>query len=90
MIRMVLADDEPVITRGIQKLVDFNSLGIQVAGEYQDGKAALEGIVSLQPNIALLDIHMPGKSGIDILKELKAMGSKTGCSDWKELRKYTG
>ena len=73
MIRMVLADDEPIITRGIQKLVDFNSLGIQVVGEYQDGGAALDGILALEPDIALLDIYMPKKSGIDILKELKAV-----------------
>lgn len=77
MIRMVLADDEPIITRGIQKLVDFNSLGIQVVGEYQDGRAALDGILAAQPDIALLDIHMPKKSGIDIIKELKAVGNRT-------------
>lgn len=77
MIRMLLADDEPVITRGIQKLVDFNSLGIQVVGVFQDGVAALDGILALKPDIALLDIHMPKKSGIDILKELKAVESKT-------------
>lgn len=77
MIRMVLADDEPIITRGIQKLVDFNSLGIQVVGEYQDGGAALDGILALEPDIALLDIYMPKKSGIDILKELKAVGNRT-------------
>ena len=77
MIRMVLADDEPVIIRGIQKLVDFNSLGIQVVGEYQDGGAALDGILALQPDIALLDIHMPRKSGIDIIKELQAVGNRT-------------
>ena len=77
MIRMLLADDEPVITRGIQKLVDFNGLGIQVVGVFQDGAAALDGILALKPDIALLDIHMPKKSGIDILKELKAVESKT-------------
>ena len=74
---MILADDEPVITRGIQKLVDFGRLGIEVVGEFEDGAAALDGILALEPDIALLDIHMPKKTGIDILKELKAVGSKT-------------
>lgn len=77
MIRMILADDEPIITRGIQKLVDWNSLGIEVAGEYQDGKAALDGIVSLKPDIALLDVSMPKKTGIDILKEIRLLGVST-------------
>lgn len=77
MIRMILADDEPIITRGIQKLVDWNSLGIEVVGEYQDGKAALDGIVLLKPDIALLDIYMPKKTGIDILKECRALDIST-------------
>lgn len=77
MIRMILADDEPIITRGIQKLVDWNSLGIEVVGEYQDGKAALDGMISLKPDIALLDIYMPKKTGIDILKESKVLGIDT-------------
>lgn len=77
MIRMILADDEPIITRGIQKLVDWNSLGIEVVGEYADGKAALEGILSLKPDIALLDIYMPKKTGIDILKEVRALDLHT-------------
>ena len=42
---MILADDEPVITRGIQKLVDFGRLGIEVVGEFEDGAAALDGIL---------------------------------------------
>ena len=77
MLRMILADDEPIITRGIQKLVDWNSLGIEVAGEYEDGKAALDGIVSLKPEIALLDVSMPRKTGIDILKEVCLLGIDT-------------
>lgn len=73
MIRMILADDEPIITRGIQKLVDWSSLGIDVVGEYQDGKEAMDGLISLKPDIALLDISMPKKTGIDILKECSAL-----------------
>lgn len=77
MFRMILADDEPVITKGIKKLVDWKGLGIEITGEYEDGKAALDGIIREQPDMALLDIHMPKKSGIDILKELKQLGIST-------------
>ena len=56
MVKMILADDEPVITRGIRKLVDWQGLGIEIVGEYTDGKSALEGILTLKPDIALLDI----------------------------------
>lgn len=71
MLKMIVADDEPVITRGIKKLVDWKSLGIEINGEYEDGLAALDGILTKKPDIALLDINMPHKSGIEILKELK-------------------
>lgn len=74
---MILADDEPVIIKGIQKLVDFSRLGIEIVGEYEDGKAAFDGILTEKPDIALLDIYMPKKTGIEILKELKALGIET-------------
>lgn len=75
MIRMILADDEPVITRGIRKLLDWKTLGIEIIGEYEDGRKALEAIVREQPEIVLLDISMPTMSGVDILKECRAIGS---------------
>ena len=46
MIRMILADDEPVITRGIRRLLDWKTLGIEIIGEYGDGRSALEAIVA--------------------------------------------
>ncbi|WP_099469535.1 response regulator transcription factor [Konateibacter massiliensis] len=75
--RMIIADDEPIIIRGIQKLVDWNSLGIEIVGEYKDGKKALEGIIREKPDLALLDISMPGMTGIEILKECRALGCQT-------------
>lgn len=77
MIKMIIADDEPVIIRGIKKLLDWESMGIQIVGEYADGRQALDGILALKPEIALLDISMPGLTGIDVLKELKAQNEKT-------------
>lgn len=77
MIRMILADDEPVITRGIRRLLDWKMLGIEIIGEYEDGGHALEAIVREKPDIALLDISMPGMSGVEILKECRAMGNGT-------------
>ncbi len=75
MIQMILADDEPVITRGIRKLLDWKALGIEIVGEYEDGRKALEAIVRDKPEIALLDISMPGLTGVEILKECRAIGN---------------
>jgi len=77
MIKIVIADDEVVIRKGLEKLIAWEEFGIQIAGSYKDGNEAFQGIVSLQPEIAILDIHMPCKSGIQILKEIREMGIYT-------------
>lgn len=77
MLRMILADDEPVIMRGIKKLVDWEKLGISVVGEYENGQSAMEAILTYQPELALLDISMPGMDGIQILKSIHEMELKT-------------
>lgn len=74
---MILADDEPVITRGIRKLIDWEQLGIRIVGEYEDGKSAFAAILREQPEIALLDISMPGMSGVDIIRECHGLQCKT-------------
>lgn len=71
MIKLVMADDEPVILKGLEKLVDWNSLGIEIVGRYTDGRSALEGIIALRPELALLDISMPGFSGLEVLASIK-------------------
>lgn len=73
MIKMIIADDEPVIVRGIQKLADWKKFGIEIVGTYEDGQEALRGIIRQNPDIALLDISMPKMTGIEILKELRKM-----------------
>lgn len=77
MLKLILADDEPVIVRGIQKLVDWEKLGISIVGEFENGRSAMEGILSLKPDIALLDISMPEMDGIEILKNIHKLGLAT-------------
>ncbi|MDO5337134.1 MAG: response regulator [Eubacteriales bacterium] len=77
MIRMVIADDENVIIRGIQKLIDWEKYGIVIVGSYKDGRAALDGIIKEEAQIALLDINMPKMNGVEILKELSKLGIQT-------------
>jgi two-component system response regulator YesN len=74
MLKMILADDEPIITKGIQRLVDWGKLGIAIIGVYEDGSSAMEGIMVNKPDIALLDISMPGMNGIEILKSINSLG----------------
>ena len=74
---MILADDEPVITKGIRMLIDWDNLGIEIVAVCHEGKSALHEILTRKPDLAILDISMPGKTGIEILKELRAAQAKT-------------
>lgn len=68
-IKVVVADDEPLAVRrlvsGLSKMPD-----VEVIGTAGDGKAALEMVRKLAPDIAFLDIKMPALSGLDVAKEL--------------------
>jgi len=76
MIRVIVADDHIIFRQGLLKLLQ-SAEGITITGEAGDGKEALAMIVKESPDIAVLDISMPGLNGIDISKELNAMGSAT-------------
>jgi DNA-binding NarL/FixJ family response regulator len=66
---IVIADDHPLMLRG---LTDFlTSRGYDILGSADDGKAAYNLIVKLKPSIAILDIRMPYKTGLDIAEEVQ-------------------
>ncbi|MFZ6743588.1 response regulator [Undibacterium sp. JH2W] len=71
MIRVLLVDDQNLIRTGIAGLLSMLP-DIQVVGEATDGDAAIELIEKLQPDVVLLDVRMPKKSGIAVLQELNA------------------
>lgn len=77
MLKMLIADDEPVIIRGLQMLLDWNQMGIEICATCENGADALREIFAQGPDLALLDISMPGKTGIEILKALHAAQSRT-------------
>ncbi len=68
-IKVLIADDHMVVREGLKKLLLSDS-DIQVIGEAKDGDDALEKIRATQPDVVLLDIQMPGKSGFDVLVEI--------------------
>lgn len=75
MIRLIVADDAPFI-REIVKHVAEKS-GITVVGEAIDGKDAVELALKLRPDVVLMDIIMPNKSGIEATKDILAQLPET-------------
>lgn len=66
---IIIADDHPVTLNGISQFVA--SLGYKVVAQYTNGIAALNNILALQPSYAILDISMPGMSGLEVLEKLR-------------------
>jgi DNA-binding NarL/FixJ family response regulator len=73
--RVVIADDHPFIRVGIRGILQRMG-DVEVAGEAEDGFQALSLVYSLEPDILLLDMEMPGLQGIDVARELKKQGQK--------------
>nr|WP_312290211.1 response regulator [Clostridium chromiireducens] len=77
MWKLVVADDEPKIRRGIEKVLDWGRLNIEIVGEAEDGEIAFELIQKKSPDIILLDINMPFLSGLNLLQKLKEINNKS-------------
>ncbi|MEG1516064.1 MAG: response regulator, partial [Clostridia bacterium] len=72
MIRVLIVDDEVLIRKLLQHIVDWNALGFEIIGEAADGLQALDMVESLKPNLVMLDINLPLFDGISVLKRLNA------------------
>lgn len=69
-IKIMLADDHLLMREGIRKLLEFDGT-IKVVEEASDGEECIEKIKLSEPEVLLLDINMPKKNGIEVLKKIK-------------------
>ena len=69
MIRVLIADDQHLVRAGLSALLGSET-DIEVAGVARDGNEALTMARDLVPDVACLDIRMPGRSGIEVAREL--------------------
>jgi DNA-binding NarL/FixJ family response regulator len=73
--RVLLADDHTVVRFGLRALLEMS--GMQVVGEADDGREALRLAEELQPDLAILDVTMPGLNGIDATAVLRERSAGT-------------
>jgi len=71
MIKILIADDHPVVRKGLKDIIQATS-DMTVSGEASKGQEVLENVKRIDFDVVVLDIAMPGRSGLDILKELKS------------------
>jgi two-component system, NarL family, nitrate/nitrite response regulator NarL len=69
MIRLVLADDHPIVLQGLQQLFERHD-DFQVVSSCPDGTIALAAVTEHQPDVLVMDLRMPGKSGLEVLRAL--------------------
>jgi DNA-binding NarL/FixJ family response regulator len=69
---VVLADDHAIVREGIAALCV--SHGMRVLGQVADGGAAVDMIIALNPDFAILDLNMPGVTGIEAVRRLRTAG----------------
>jgi len=70
--RVIIADDHPAMLEAAVRLLERDH---EVVATAVDGAAALEAVPALRPDVVVLDISMPGLTGIEVARRLKASGS---------------
>ncbi len=75
-LRVVLADDHPVFLGGLQALIRTDPM-FEVVATRPNGTSALQAILELQPDLAILDVSMPGCTGVEVLKDIGSRNLRT-------------
>lgn len=74
MIRVMLVDDQNLVRKGVRSLLEL-SREIEVVAEATDGAEAIRMVPEVRPDVVLLDMRMPGLSGVDVLRLLNEAGN---------------
>ena len=75
-IRIVLVEDHVILREGLRALIEIES-DFHVVGEFCSLEESLDGIRDLQPAVVLTDLGLPGRSGIELLSEIKRLSPGT-------------
>jgi len=69
--RIIIVDDYPIVRLGLRTLLDQQP-GLQIVSEAETGEEALEQVRRLKPDLAIVDLTIPGMNGLDLLRAIRA------------------
>jgi DNA-binding NarL/FixJ family response regulator len=76
MIRVMLVDDHALVREGVSRLLEAQP-DLRVVASFADGDAAVRFAAREQPDVAILDVALPGASGMDVARRLRAVAPRT-------------
>ena len=76
MIQVVIVDDHELVRTGFRLIIEQQA-DIKVVGEAADGEQGLALLRKLEPDVAIVDLHMPGVSGIEVTERVRKLKLKT-------------
>lgn len=88
MYQLMIIDDEMIVREGIKNLIPWEDYNLEICQEGIDGKDGLKKVLDYAPDLVLVDVKMPGLSGIELIREAKKAGFEgkfiilTGYSDF--------
>jgi two-component system response regulator YesN len=71
MYKVLIVDDEPIIREGMKKIINWNIYGYKVIGDAENGLDAYNKILTLNPDLCIIDIKMPEMDGLELISKIK-------------------
>ncbi|MFN7564656.1 MAG: response regulator transcription factor, partial [Prosthecobacter sp.] len=72
---VLIVDDHPIFRAGLTGLVNLEA-ELTVCGEANDAAQAMQAVEKLHPDLVLLDMSLPGKGGLELLKDIRAIAPR--------------
>jgi len=69
--KVFVVEDHPIVSQGLADLVNREG-DLVICGVVPEAEEAMEAIASLEPDMVIVDLHLPGKSGLELVKDIKA------------------
>lgn len=75
--RVLIVDDHEIVREGIRRLLSQSRPDWQICGEANNGRQAIDSVKTLEPDVVVLDITMPGMNGLEAARRIMSNGTQT-------------